>query len=305
MSEAVRESHCLCGAVRFVVPHHAQDMGMCHCGMCRRWAGGAPLAGVLGDNLIMKATASLRWYSSSPWLERGFCDHCGSSLFARPKNSPTNWLVSVAVLPTQDLRLAQHIYIDDKPAFYDLADDVPRLTGKQFTDKIVGQMPTAKKLFVKTFIAIAAIKKRLSPPPPPSPEAKQRGRCVCGAVKFRLPRAPQSVSMCHCGQCRRWSGGAGTITAATDGVEIDSGDTLAWYKTSADERGFCRQCGSSLFWRHADSGDICDVCVGALEDDSDLRLQQHVYIDRKPPYYEMAGAAMRLTGKEYEERNCQ
>lgn len=34
------------------------------------------------------------------------------------------------------------------------------------------------------------------------------GHCLCGAVRFRAPKVPQTISVCHCEMCRRWTGAA-------------------------------------------------------------------------------------------------
>ena len=298
------DCQCLCGAVRFTLPTPLAQLWMCHCSLCRRWAGGAPLNGGLSGTVTLTAGDSLRWYASSAWGERGFCAECGSSLFWRRKGAESGWIVCAGALPSADrLQLAGHIYIDDKPAYYDMAGDAPRLSGDQFIAGIIAKMPAWKRGFGKMFVFFLRLKNRLWSRPP-SPGATTRGRCVCGSVRFSLPRAPQDAYMCHCKQCRRWSGGAGIIGVETRVEAIESGDTLCWHKTSARyERGFCGKCGASLFWRMVDSGDIREVCAGALEDDSGLRLREHIYIDDKPAYYQMTGDAERVSGEQYQQRN--
>ena len=34
-----------------------------------------------------------------------------------------------------------------------------------------------------------------------------RGQCLCGAVEFEVDVPMRTYSVCHCGLCRRWSGG--------------------------------------------------------------------------------------------------
>ena len=299
---AQSDGRCLCGAVRFVAAR-VNEVGMCHCGICRRWTGGSPLAGGIAETVTVTAGESLRWYAASAWGERGFCRRCGASLFWRQKGAATHWVVSAGALPDDaETQLAQHIYIDDKPAYYDLRDNVPRLTGGEFTASVVAKMPPGKRLLVKAFIALQHAKNRIKAPRHSGARADggERGHCLCGAVRFRLQQAVAEASMCHCGQCRRWGGGAGLPiieTAAT----VESGDTLRWHQTSAhSERGFCERCGASLFWRATDDGGITEVCVGALETDTHITLAKHIYIDDKPAFYEMADNARRLTGAQSE-----
>jgi len=275
--------------------------------MCRRWSGGGPLVGGIVDVVTVTVGEALQWYASSSWGERGFCGACGASLFWRQKGQAAGWLVCAATLPDSDAtHLTQHIFIDDKPAYYDMADAVPRLTGAEFTAAVVAKMPAAKRVFVKTFIALDALKKRLRPPSPPSADSDRRGACLCGGVKFSLPQAATDASMCHCGQCRRWGGGAGVVCVDTPGVTLESANTLRWHRSSKQsERGFCGRCGTPLFWREANptgGGAITEFCAGALQDDRNITVSRHIYVDDMPTYYRMAGDAERLTGGEYESR---
>jgi len=311
MNDSLQQGRCLCGAVRFEVAPPA-EVGACHCGMCRRWGGGGPLLGGIATAAVnITVGDALRWYASSSWGERGFCGACGSSLFWRQKGALDGWLVCIAALADADApRLDQHIFIDDKPAYYDFAGDAPRLTGAEFTAKVVREMPFAKRIFIRAFLALAKLKKH----PAPAAGDDKRGACLCGGVKFNLPHAPSDASMCHCGQCRRWGGGAGVVCVDGTGATLESADTLKWYRSSAKSaRGFCGACGTPLFWRAADgdgdgdggdkdAGDITDICAGALQDDRGLTVSRHIYIDDKPAYYEIAGTAERLTGAEFEAR---
>ncbi len=126
---------CLCGAVRFTAQDVPHQIGVCHCGQCRRWASG-PYFAVRAGSVTFEGEDNLGRYRSSDWAERGFCNRCGSSLFWREKEAERDWAVSVGALDaTNDgghgQRITEHIWIDDKPDFYDFADDAPRLTAAQ------------------------------------------------------------------------------------------------------------------------------------------------------------------------------
>jgi len=313
MNDSPKQGRCLCGAVRFTVAA-PREIGACHCGMCRRWSGGGPLVGGISDAPVnITAGEALRWHASSSWGERGFCFECGSSLFWRQKRAAAGWLVCAGALPDADdlPQLTQHIFIDDKPAYYDFAGDAPRMTGPEFTAKVVAQMPLPKRLFIRAFLALAALKKQTAP----AAGDDQRGGCLCDGVKFRLPQAPADASICHCGQCRRWGGGAGVVCVDGAGARVESAGALKWYRSSEkSERGFCGDCGTPLFWRAAgdgdgdgnggdkDAGDITDICAGALQDDRGITVSRHIYIDDKPAFYAMTGDAKQLTGAEFEAR---
>ncbi|MDX1383714.1 MAG: GFA family protein [Thermoanaerobaculia bacterium] len=134
MSET-RAGGCLCGAVRFELELESSDLGVCHCGTCRRWSAGPFLAvHSTGDKGRLLEDRGLAWYDSSEWARRGFCRECGASLFYQLKGQDSpDWIVSAEALDdTEGLAIASHIYVDAKPAYYDFADDAPRLTEAEF-----------------------------------------------------------------------------------------------------------------------------------------------------------------------------
>jgi hypothetical protein len=56
-------------------------------------------------------------------------------------------------------------------------------------------------------------------------------------------------------------------------------------------RGFCRNCGSALFWhahRHKDHAHRIALAVGALDAPSGVRITEHIFVADKGDYYELA-----------------
>lgn len=115
------------------------------------------------------------------------------------------------------------------------------------------------------------------------------GSCLCGAVSFTITGPMRAVLACHCGQCRKQSG---HVWAATSVAESDLSfgreEGLAWYRASdTARRGFCKLCGSSLFWKPDDMPRIA-VAAGALDEPTGLKLEKHVFVADKGDYYEIA-----------------
>lgn len=116
-----------------------------------------------------------------------------------------------------------------------------------------------------------------------------RGSCLCGAVRFSVNGELEGGDACHCIQCRKHSG---HYFASTDipkaALNIDGEDQLAWYQSSDRvRRGFCRSCGSSLFWDPMASEKIA-VAMGAFDDPTGTRLHMHIFTSEKGDYYEIA-----------------
>ncbi|SDX48360.1 Uncharacterized conserved protein [Ruegeria halocynthiae] len=114
------------------------------------------------------------------------------------------------------------------------------------------------------------------------------GSCLCGAVAFIVDGDLTPPSACHCGQCRKQSGHlwASTVTHQ-DNLSFTSSETLEWYRASdIAKRGFCRACGSFLFWQHNDEDTIA-ISVGSLDEPTGLKLAQHIFVADKGDYYDI------------------
>ena len=73
------------------------------------------------------------------------------------------------------------------------------------------------------------------------------GHCLCGAIKFVAKVRNTDHGVCHCGMCRRWSGGSGLFAVAVDSVKFDGEGNLARYDSSAwGQRCFCKTCGTNI-----------------------------------------------------------
>ncbi len=126
------------------------------------------------------------------------------------------------------------------------------------------------------------------------------GSCLCGAVTFEIENAPQKVGACHCGMCRKASGGIYLALHLTkDQVRFDGEESIASYRSSDwAERCFCKTCGSSLFYRVTapgpHEGDL-HLGFGTLSDQSDMHLKEELFIDLKPEGYSFAQKTEAMT----------
>lgn len=127
------------------------------------------------------------------------------------------------------------------------------------------------------------------------------GGCLCGAARFTAVLEKPEFGACHCGMCRKFSGGA-FLAAETREMRFEDDSAVALYKSSDwAERGFCRSCGSSLFYRMTASGPAQGVhhfAVGALDDLDGLTMTSEIFIDRKPNAYAFSGERLRMTETE-------
>ena len=114
----------------------------------------------------------------------------------------------------------------------------------------------------------------------------QTGSCLCGGVRFVVHAGLRPVDFCHCTQCRKTSGHfvAATACEPQDLEFLDDGG-LRWYASSAiAERGFCRHCGSSLFWRPV-HGRHVSIMAGSLDGSTGLKSIEHIFVADAGDYY--------------------
>ncbi len=114
-----------------------------------------------------------------------------------------------------------------------------------------------------------------------------QGSCLCGDVRFDVRATPEGASMCHCGQCRKQSGGVwSSAHVATDDLAITG--TVQWFEASKiAKRGSCARCGSYLFWKAHDEDQI-SFALGAIDGPTGVTLRQHIFVSDKGDYYDIA-----------------
>lgn len=114
---------------------------------------------------------------------------------------------------------------------------------------------------------------------------RKSGACLCGAVRVSAVLGARNIVACHCGQCRRWTGGGPYFSTDVADVEIDGEDHIAIFAASEwGERGFCRDCGTTLFWKMK-NGPISNLAAGLFDDQSDLAVSEEIFADRRAPWH--------------------
>lgn len=123
----------------------------------------------------------------------------------------------------------------------------------------------------------------------PSKAPRATGGCLCGAVRYEVRGPLREVVNCHCGQCRRVHGHvAAYSSAARSDLVLTEARGLKWYASSAGaRRGFCGDCGASLFWEPVGEPRIA-IAAGGINAPSGLCTIRHIFTAHKGDYYEIA-----------------
>lgn len=131
-----------------------------------------------------------------------------------------------------------------------------------------------------------------------STHSERSGLCLCGAVRVHMTPRSGNVDACHCTMCRRWSGGPFLGVDSEGALRFEGEEAIAVYASSEwAERGFCRHCGTHLFWRLR-AGGHWSVPVGLLDEGEPWRLASQIFIEEKPRWYSFAEPTTNLTGEE-------
>ena len=132
---------------------------------------------------------------------------------------------------------------------------------------------------------------------------QKTGSCLCGAVKYTVKSMPGETGACHCSMCRKWSGGIFVaFQAESADVSVEGLENIAHFKSSDwAERGFCKTCGSSLYYRVTAEGPhhgAYHIGMGTLDDPGGVTMASEIFIDEKPAAYSFSGDLTRMTSAE-------
>jgi hypothetical protein len=127
---------------------------------------------------------------------------------------------------------------------------------------------------------------------------ERRGKCLCGAVRLVAMPKGNGVAACHCTMCRTWGGGPLLgVDCGEDFHVEDEADVSVYPSSDWAERGFCRRCGTHLFYR-LKQGPRYFVPAGVFEGGESWVLEHQVFIDEKPDFYAFANPTRDFTGAE-------
>jgi hypothetical protein len=120
------------------------------------------------------------------------------------------------------------------------------------------------------------------------PDLPLTGGCLCGGVRFEVAEAPLAASYCHCTRCQRRTGSASSAQALVvpGSVRVTAGEELVRAYEPADgfAKDFCSACGSALWARNPQTGDVFGVRLGAFDDDPGVRPSYRQFVAYAAPW---------------------
>lgn len=112
------------------------------------------------------------------------------------------------------------------------------------------------------------------------------GSCHCGRVRVTMPGDSVGVVACHCGDCQKLHGNFFALLAAERStVRWEGEEHIQWYHSSAaNERAFCKHCGSRLAKRPVEGNRIM-VSAGLFPRDLPRTVIKNLWDEQKPAWY--------------------
>ena len=99
----------------------------------------------------------------------------------------------------------------------------------------------------------------------------RRAACSCGQLHLTIEGEPSRISMCHCLECQRRTGGVISNQARFRREQVTfAGKATAWMRTA--ESGnvltfhFCPMCGSTVYWEGEGFPGYVAVAIGTFAD---------------------------------------
>ncbi|MGN6773009.1 MAG: GFA family protein [Rhizobiaceae bacterium] len=110
------------------------------------------------------------------------------------------------------------------------------------------------------------------------------GGCLCGKVRYRAEATPINERVCHCRLCQKAVGAAFNARLLFAGNDVSIEGSMRWAHSSPDlQRGFCLECGTTVFTRRLSNG-VVGVGSGTLDEPSLFRPQMHIFASMKQPW---------------------
>ncbi len=117
---------------------------------------------------------------------------------------------------------------------------------------------------------------------------ERTGRCLCGAVSFKLATEPLATRLCWCRDCQHLAAnGTVNMLVAADGLSVSG--TLSEHMKTADSgnevtRQFCPSCGTHLFAKSSARPAFRVVRVGTLDDPSSVQPSINIWAASAPSW---------------------
>ena len=133
--------------------------------------------------------------------------------------------------------------------------------------------------------------------------ASLTGGCLCGAIRYTVSVPITELRACHCKDCQKSSGTAGSANAMipSSGLMITQG-TPKRFTVTADSgrtlhRFFCGDCGSPLFSRRELTPETTSLRIGTLDNAPAMKITANIWTKSARPWAHIDPASKQFPGQ--------
>ena len=116
------------------------------------------------------------------------------------------------------------------------------------------------------------------------------GSCLCGKIRFAIDVPVTELRACHCTNCQKASGGAGTVNAMLPATafRVTQGAPKK-YTATADSgrvlnRFFCGDCGSPIYSQREQTPENVAVRAGTFDNAGAQSIVFHIWTKSARPW---------------------
>ena len=119
---------------------------------------------------------------------------------------------------------------------------------------------------------------------------KVHGTCHCGAIAWEGEVNPAKVTVCHCGDCQRFSGAAfrASVPSKAEDFAILRGEPVRYVKTAENgnrrAQAFCGRCGTPVYATDAENPKVFNLRIGPLAERAQLPPQRQIWCEAALPW---------------------
>jgi len=119
---------------------------------------------------------------------------------------------------------------------------------------------------------------------------KLTGGCLCGAIRYTVDVPITELRACHCTNCQKASGAAGSVNAVipSSALHFTQG-TPRVFASKADSgrilnRYFCGDCGSPIYSQRATTPETMVLRAGTLDAAGDMKITVNIWTRSARPW---------------------
>jgi hypothetical protein len=118
-------------------------------------------------------------------------------------------------------------------------------------------------------------------------ETDASGGCQCGAVRYHVSAMLDTSHICHCRMCQK---AAGNFFAALVGIPRDAivwtrGEPASFYSSDQVARGFCRDCGTPLYYDYLSSKHL-NLTTGSFDEPARFTPKYQFGVEARMPWFD-------------------